>query len=81
MTKEQIEALSLEAYPIILDYEFDENYYERQIYIKALTKKSELLFTEEQMKEAMSEAWRMGLKGFNLNTDEIYNHLNNNSYE
>jgi len=47
MTKKQIEALALEAYPDV--WENAKTY--RRIYRSALKKASELLYSEEQMKQ------------------------------
>jgi len=53
MTKEQIEALALKAYPItIINWiSGDINAHDRLIYTKALNKAAELLYSEEQMKQ------------------------------
>jgi hypothetical protein len=56
MTKEQIEELALEEYPIdidVYDYTIDSNKEYREIYIKGLMKASELLYTEEQLKSSL----------------------------
>ena len=66
MIKEQIEALALEAYPIknqIICGDktlYDENKSKRKAYIEGLTKASELLYSEEQMKESFNEGYRKG---------------------
>ena len=54
MTPQQIEQLAFEAYPIGRD---DISNYERGIYLSALIKASELLYTEEQMKQIWENAF------------------------
>jgi hypothetical protein len=70
MTKEQIEQLALKAYPIDspiddygnIDTSIDYNSYERGVYIEGLTKASELLYTEQEVEDAIKEGVNIGIR-------------------
>jgi len=64
MTKEQIEALAATRYPISDNVsDNDKNTLEmfRRIYLEGLTKASELLYSEEQMKKAYYKGYKLGV--------------------
>lgn len=62
MTKEQIGAMALEAYPIETNiYEPDGNIYMRKAWIDAATKVSELMYSEEDVLGAIQAGFDCGL--------------------
>ena len=61
MTKEQIEALAATRYPIsdnVSDNDKDTLEMFRRIYSEGLKKASELLYSEEQMKDMWYDGWK-----------------------
>jgi hypothetical protein len=82
MVKDDVEKLAIEEYPISkggsmwMPTSFDLDQSCRQEgYIKGYNKAKETLYTEKQVREALSESFKASQEGYNITSDEIIQSL------
>jgi hypothetical protein len=75
MTQEQIKELALKVYPVVTTNDYDWNCTKRVAFITGFNKASELLYSEEQLRLALSEAFKANQEGYQITSDEIIQSL------